>query len=85
MITLEDLIDFSNLSTEDIEAIAECNQEPLILSIAQVEALLHRKNGCTIKEFFEKDILLAKRKGDELHALRLKCAYQVFDKAHPTS
>lgn len=50
MITLKDCIDYCELSKKTVDAIAERNHEPTIVSIAHGEYLLSSKDGQVIIE-----------------------------------
>ena len=83
MITTEDMIEFCELTPEEIEAIAECTSEPWVLCIAHAECLLCCENGFeTISRYFDEDIQHAKLRGDLAHAHALKQTYRAFKRAH---
>jgi hypothetical protein len=85
MITVEDLIDFSELSPDEIEAIAEHTHEPVVVCVAHAETLLECEQGiCTIKQYLIDDIEHAKQLGNKQHANTLKSTYKAFEKSHPS-
>jgi len=83
MITPEDLTDFCDLSPEEIEVIAECTNEPWVLSIAHGETLLCCEDGVTtIRHYFLEDIKHAEQRGDFKRAHALKRTYRAFKRSH---
>ncbi|MFI4938288.1 MAG: hypothetical protein ACHQJ6_07265 [Candidatus Berkiellales bacterium] len=84
MISLDDFVALSELSADEIEAIAEVNHEPVVLTVARCESLLTCKEGiCTIKQYLIDDMTNAKEKGDKSHLRQLKKTIKAFEKAHP--
>jgi hypothetical protein len=45
MLTLSDCFDFSDLTDEEITAIAECEHIPLITALEEGECLVHSRRG----------------------------------------
>ena len=85
MITIQDLIEFSELSEEEIEAIAEHDHEHLVISLAHGEEMVHCEEGiCTLQKYIIDDIEQAKLKGDKKRVRELKHTYKVFIQMHQT-
>lgn len=83
MITTEDIIEFCDLTPEEIEAIAECTSEPWVPAIAHAEALLESKAGIAkISKYIKEDIRHAQMRGDFKHAQALIRIYRAFKCAH---
>lgn len=83
MITTEDIIEFCDLTPDEVEAIAECTSEPWVPSIAHAESLLESKSGvATITKYILEDIRAAQMRGDFEHAHALKLTYRTFKRTH---
>ena len=83
MISIEDLVELSGLSLDEIEALAEFNHEPLSLSAAHGEYLLDCQNGvCTIKHCFKENLSHAIKKGDKVRVKELLKIYKTFHNTH---
>ena len=86
MITMEDCLAFSELTEEEILAIAEHEHIPEQAAIAYGEYLLTRENGT--KEIFKiivDDIRSAQHRNDRKHTLSLLHVLHHFIRAHPES
>ena len=83
MITNDDIIEFCELTPEQIEVIAECTHEPWTPCIAHIESLINGDNGIEmIYLYFDESIQRAKLKGDYRHMRTLKRVYNAFKRAH---
>ena len=84
MLTLEDCIALSDLTDEDIRAIAEHEHIPLMAAAEFGDYLIHRPDGeMCVKMIIRDDIESARARGDLLHALALKLALRRFVAEHP--
>lgn len=81
---LQDCISQSELTEEEIEAIAEHEHLPEMAALEYGNYLLHRPDGPpAIKKIIFEDIEAAKRRGDRDHALALKLVLRRFVEEHP--
>ena len=86
MITMEDCLAFSELTEEEILAIAEHEHIPEQAAIAYGEYLLTRESGT--KEIFKiivEDIRAAQQRNDRKHTLSLLHVLHHFLRSHPES
>ena len=84
MLTLEDCIALSDLTDEDIRAIAEHERIPLMAAAELGGYLIHRPDGeMCLKMIIRDDLEAAQARGDLLHALALKLALRRFIAEHP--
>jgi hypothetical protein len=83
MLTLQDCIALSDLTPEEIEAIAEDKHLPIIIAAELGCYLVHTGAGQRrIKAIMRDDIAQARARGDFGHAARLKLVLQHFIKEH---
>src|SRR5260221_11950081 len=72
MITIEDCLALSDLTEEEIDAIAEHEHLPAIIAAELGNCLAHLPGGIDhIRSMIRDDIAAARLRGDERHALRL--------------
>ena len=84
MLTLEDCIEMSDLSEEEVLAIAEHEHIPAIAAAALAHYLVHRPDGeMCVKAMIKDDIRDAAQRGDKVHALTLKLVLRQFIRQHP--
>jgi S-ribosylhomocysteine lyase LuxS involved in autoinducer biosynthesis len=82
-LTLQDCIDMSDLTEEEILAIAEHEQIPEILAIELGSYLVHTPNGeKRIKRMILDDIKQASDEGDIQHAALLKSVLKQYVEHH---
>jgi hypothetical protein len=83
MLTLEDCIAFSELTQEEIDAIAEHDHLPEIVAAELGWFLVHTGAGCRgIATMIGDDIAAAQLHGDQAHAARLKLVLKHFIADH---
>jgi hypothetical protein len=86
MITIEDCLALSDLTEEEIDAIAEHEHLPEIIAAELGNYLAHRPGGIHhIQSMIRDDIAAARLRGDRLHALRLSVVLLHFCREHPNS
>lgn len=84
MLSLQECIDFSNLTEDEIEAIAEHEHIPEIVAAELGATLLQTPSGvCLIKLYLLENIERARLRGDFDKAGRLESLYRRFHQAHP--
>lgn len=84
MLTIEDCIALSELTEEEIAAIAEHEHLPAIVAAELGNYLVHDAHGCpAIRGMIRDDIAAARRRGDATHALALKLVLKHFIETHP--
>jgi len=84
MLTLEDCIEMSGLTEEEVLAIAEHEHIPSIAAAAMGHYLVHCPDGeSCIKAMIREDILDAAARGDRIHELTLKMVLRHFVAQHP--
>ncbi|OFZ99731.1 MAG: hypothetical protein A3H35_14680 [Betaproteobacteria bacterium RIFCSPLOWO2_02_FULL_62_17] len=84
MLTLEDCIEMSDLTEEEVLAIAEHEHIPAIAAAAMAHYLVHRPDGeMCVKAMIKDDIRDALARGDKVHALTLKLVMRHFIGMHP--
>ena len=84
MLSLQDCIDFSDLSEDEIEAIAEHEHLPEIVAAELGATLLQSTSGlCLIKLYLLENIELARATGHFDKAARLEALYDRFNRDHP--
>ncbi len=84
MLTLEDCEDFSDLSKEEIEAIAAHEHMAEINATALGNRLVHSDAGLAlIKRYILEDAEQAKAHGDSIMATHWRDVYRHFVAAHP--
>ena len=85
MLTIEDCIALSELTENEILAIAEHEHVPEMIALEMGNYLLRRPDGETcIKGIILDDIRRAQEKGDMKHAARLKLVLRHFTETHPS-
>ncbi|EWY37714.1 hypothetical protein N825_16815 [Skermanella stibiiresistens SB22] len=83
MLTIEDCIALSELTENEIKAIAEHEHVPEMIALELGNYLLHRDDGQTcIKGIILDDIRQAEERGDKRHATRLKLVLRHFMDTH---
>jgi hypothetical protein len=84
MLTFEDCVALSELTDEEIAAIAEHEHLPMIVAAEMGNYLVHADGIPKIKRMIADDIAAADRRGDRRHALALKLVLRHFVEHHPT-
>ena len=83
MLTYEDCIALSDLTDEEVEAIAEHDHIPRMVAAELGAYLVHTDKGVPmIQRFILEDIEHARKHGNELHALKLKLVLKHFVDNH---
>jgi hypothetical protein len=83
MLSYEDCLALSELTEEEIEAIAEHEHLPELAALEFGNYLMHDEKGrIRIKCMIEEDLLAAQAKGDRAHAAKLKLALRQFCDSH---
>jgi hypothetical protein len=83
MLTGKECLEFTDLTIDEIEAIAEHEHIPAIVAAEEGDYLLRSKQGAeTIKRFIQEDIEHAYSHGNLLHATELKGVLERFAAAH---
>ena len=84
MLSYEDCRAFSDLTQEEIDAIAEHEHIPQMAAAALGNYLMHTPAGVPmLNRMILEDIEEAKRRGDWEHALQLKVVLRHFMESHP--
>jgi hypothetical protein len=84
MLTYEDCVGLSDLTEDEIEAIAEHEHIPEIVAAELGSYLVHTDDGVPkIRRIILDDIELAQKKGDAEHAITLKLVLKHFVDTHP--
>ena len=84
MLSLQECIDFSDLSEDEIEAIAEHEQVPEIVAAEIGNTLLQTRSGvCLIKLYLLENLERARSLGHFEKARQLDVLYRRFDREHP--
>ena len=84
MLTLQDVIDYSNLTEDEIDAIAEHEHIPKIVAAEVGNYLVRSPDGVPmLKRIILEDIESAMNRGDEHHARDLRLVLQHFNLEHP--
>lgn len=84
MLSLQDCIDFSDLSEDEIGAIAEHEHVPEIVAAEIGATLLQSTSGvCLLKLYLLENIEQARALGHFEKAARLEKLYRRFDREHP--
>jgi hypothetical protein len=85
MLTFEDCIALSELTDEEIAAIAEHEHLPMIVAAELGNYLIHCADGVPrIERIIADDIVTADRRGNHRHALALKLVLRHFVEHHVT-
>lgn len=83
MLTWQDCVGLSELTEEEIEAVAEHEHLPHLAALALAEYLVHCPDGCLrVKRMILDDIEAARRRHDHMHVLKLRLALHHFVKHH---
>lgn len=83
MLTIEDCIALSELTEEEVGAIAEHEHIPDIVAAEMGNYLLHRANGVIcIRRIILDDIRAAQQRGNARHAAALKLVLRHFIDQH---
>lgn len=84
MLSLQECIDFSDLTEDEIEAIAEHEHVPEIVAAEIGATLLQTNSGvCLIKLYLLENIEHARSRGHYDKANRLDELYRRFNRDHP--
>ncbi|MEQ8817219.1 MAG: hypothetical protein RLO51_23155 [Thalassobaculum sp.] len=84
MLTFEDCIALTDLTEDEIAAIAEHEHLPAIVAAELGNYLVHDSAGCpAIRRMILDDIDSARARGDTRHALALKLVLKHFVETHP--
>jgi hypothetical protein len=84
MITLSDCLAMSDLTEEEVDAIAEHEHLPEILAAQLGNYLAHLPGGThLIRRMIVDDMLDAQRRGDRRHERQLRLALRRFCQTHP--
>ncbi len=84
MLTLEDCIALSDLTEEEIDAIAEHEHIPEIVAAELGNYLIQREDGVPmLKRIILDDIHAAEARGNLKHALHLRLVLRHFIRTHP--
>jgi hypothetical protein len=84
VLTLEDCIALSELTAEEVDAIAEHEHLPEIIAAELGNYLVHCADGTVrIRRMIGDDIATAQAHGDHAHAAKLKLVLKHFLETHP--
>lgn len=84
MLTIDDCIALSDLSEEEVAAIAEHDHIPPMLALELGHYLLEGPDGCLrIRRIILEDIETARSAGHYAHSARLKLVLRHFIETHP--
>ena len=84
MITIEDCLALSDLTEEEVEAIAEHEHLPEIIAAELGCCLAHLPGGIQqIRSMIRDDLDAARLRGDRRHALKLSLLLKHFSREHP--
>ncbi|AWI74747.1 hypothetical protein CEW87_18230 [Parazoarcus communis] len=83
MLTIQDCIELSDLTEEEILAIAEHEHVPEMIAVELGSYLVHTSSGeKRIKKMIADDIAEARSKGDYKHAAKLKLVLKHYLEEH---
>lgn len=86
MLTLQECLDFCELTEDEIHTIAEHERLPEIVAAERGSCLLETREGvCLIKRYLVEDIVNAELHHQLGKATRLHQAFDHFNVTHPTS
>lgn len=86
MLSYEDCVELSDLTEEEIEAIAQHEHLPEMAALELGSYLVHTEEGIPmIKRIILDDIEDARRRGHDQKALQLKLVLKHFVDTHPSS
>lgn len=84
MLTLQDVIDYSDLTEEEVAAVAEHEHIPDIVAAEFGNYLVHSPDGVPmLKRIIIEDIETARRHGHRGHVRELHLVLQHFIRTHP--
>ncbi len=84
MISIDDIIGMTDLTRDEVAAVAEHECIPEACAAALADYLMHRPKGAeVIRAMISDDIKAALRRGDRMHAGELLCALKHFMAEHP--
>ena len=84
MITLDDIMDMTELTHEEIAAVAEHEHLPEVNASALADYLVHHHKGPqAVVGMISDDLRAALHRGDKPHARELFVVLQHFVKTHP--
>ncbi|MCP1676305.1 hypothetical protein J2T57_003464 [Natronocella acetinitrilica] len=84
MLTYEDCLGMSELTEEEIDAIAEHEHCDSIIALEMGNYLMHAPDGSPrIRRMILDDIAAARQRGDFAHAAKLKRVMEHFCQIHP--
>lgn len=79
MLTLKDCFDFSDLTEDEICAIAECEHIPIISALEEGENLIHSAHGRQrVAKMLLKRAQECELSGMDVHASHLRCIHKAF-------
>ena len=83
MLTIQDCIELSDLTEEEVLAIAEHEHVPEMIAVELGSYLVHTSSGeKRIKKMIAEDIAAAQSKGDFKHAAKLKLVLKHYLAEH---
>lgn len=86
MLTLQECLEFTELTEDEIHAIAEHEHVPEIVAAELGDCLLRSEEGiCLIRRFMLDDIATAQFHGQKGKANRLHQVLAHFNETHPTN
>lgn len=84
MLTLKDCIALSDLTEDEVAAVAEHEHIPQIVAVELGSYLVHDENGIPmLRRMIIDDIEAARHRGDLKHALKLRLVLHHFIQTHP--
>ncbi|MEH6579087.1 MAG: hypothetical protein V7731_18655 [Amphritea sp.] len=83
MLTYEECLDMSDLTQDEVEAIAEHEHLEPIIAMAMGSYLVAHEGESKIRKIILDDIKKAQRKGDKAHEKVLRKVLQHFISTHP--
>ena len=84
MISIDDIIDMTGLTPDEVSAIAEHEHCSEACAAAMADYLLHKPDGAeAIRQMISDDIRHALRHGNRAHATELLAALKHFIAQHP--
>ena len=86
MLTLQECLEFCELTEDEIHAIAEHEHVPEIVAAELGDCLLQSEEGvCLIRRYMQDDINLAEAQGQRLKAQHLVEVLAHFNEVHPAA
>ena len=83
MLTYEECLDMSDLTQDEVEAIAEHEHTDPIIAMAMGNYLVTHNGESKVKKIILDDIAKAQRKGDKAHEEVLRRVLNHFIQTHP--